>query len=55
MPELWPDLGKYAGAVLSAYAVSIALLVALVGVTLWQGRRARREMQDAETRTGRNG
>ena len=43
-----PDLGKYADAVLSAYAVSIALLVAIVVLSLWRGRRVRAEMEDVE-------
>ena len=45
-----PDLGKYADAVLSAYAVAIALLVAIVVLSLWRGRRVRAEMEDAERR-----
>ena len=36
---MMPDLGKYADAVLSAYAVSIVLLVAIVGMSLWRGKR----------------
>ncbi|MEO0745562.1 MAG: heme exporter protein CcmD [Pseudomonadota bacterium] len=47
---MMPDLGKYADAVLSAYAVSIALLVAIVVLSLWRGRRVRAEMEDAERR-----
>ena len=43
-----PDLGKYADAVLSAYAVSILLLVGLVAISLWRGRRVRAEMEDVE-------
>ncbi|WP_299040987.1 heme exporter protein CcmD [uncultured Tateyamaria sp.] len=50
-----PDLGTYADAVLSAYAVSILLLVALVALTLWRGRRVRSEMEHAERRSGRDG
>ena len=45
-----PDLGKYAEAVLSAYAVSIVLLVGVVVLTLWRGRRVRAEMEDVERR-----
>ena len=45
-----PDLGKYADAVLSAYAVSILLLVGLVAISLWRGRRVRAEMEDVERR-----
>lgn len=50
-----PDLGKYAQAVLSAYGVSIALLVAIVALTLWQGRRVRAEMRDVEERGAQDG
>ncbi|WP_299733205.1 heme exporter protein CcmD [uncultured Tateyamaria sp.] len=50
-----PDLGKYADAVLSAYAVSIALLVGIVALSLWRGRRVRAQMVEAEKRAGRNG
>lgn len=50
-----PDLGKYADAVLSAYAVSIVLLVAIVGLSLWKGRRVRADMRAVEDRAGRNG
>ncbi len=47
-----PDLGKYADTVLSAYAASIVLLVALVALTIWRGRRVRAEMSEIETRMG---
>ena len=50
-----PDLGKYADAVLSAYAVSITLLVAIVALTLWRGRKVRAEMDAVEKRSGRDG
>ncbi|WP_195820724.1 heme exporter protein CcmD [Roseobacter sp. MH60115] len=49
-----PDLGKYADAVLSAYGVSILLLVLLVVLSLRQGRRARRALQDVEKRSKPN-
>ena len=45
-----PDLGKYADAVLSAYAVSIVLLVAIVALSLWRGRKVRAEMDAVERR-----
>lgn len=45
-----PDLGKYADAVLSAYGASILLLVALVGMSLWRGRRVRAALAEVETR-----
>lgn len=52
---MMPDLGKYAGTVLSAYAVSILLLVALVAISLWRGRKLRAEMERIEARVARNG
>jgi heme exporter protein D len=52
---MMPDLGKYADAVLSAYAASIVLLVALVVMTLIRGRRVRAEMDEIESRTRRDG
>ena len=48
---MMPDLGKYAGTVLGAYAASIALIVVLVGVTLWQGARVKRALNDVEARS----
>lgn len=45
-----PDLGKYADTVLSAYAAAIVLLIAVVAITLWQGRRVRAEMARVEAK-----
>lgn len=45
-----PDLGKYADTVLSSYAVSIALLAALVVLSLWQSRRAKARLAEIEAR-----
>jgi len=50
-----PDLGKYADTVLSAYGASIALLVLLVVVSIWRGRKVRAEMERVEDRINRNG
>ena len=50
-----PDLGKYADAVLSAYAASLVLLVAIVVLSVWRGRKVRAEMRDVEQRSKRNG
>jgi heme exporter protein D len=50
-----PDLGKYAGAVLSSYAVSLALIVALVGVSLWRSARVRAALREVEERAKRDG
>ncbi len=49
------DLGKYAGEVLASYAVSIALLAALVAMSVIRARRARRQLAQVEERVKRNG
>lgn len=43
-----PDLGAYAGAVLSAYAVSLGLIAALVLVSVNSARKARKALQAVE-------
>lgn len=50
---MMPDLGKYADAVLSAYGVSVVLLIALVWWSLISARKARKELDKVEER--RNG
>ncbi len=50
-----PDLGKYADAVLSAYAASIVLLIVIVAMTLIRGRKVRAEMDTIENRVKRDG
>ena len=50
-----PELGKYAGAVLSSYAVSIALILALVLASIIRARRVKRELDEVEARGRRNG
>ena len=47
---MMPDLGKYASAVLSAYAVSLILLAAIVILSLWRSRQVRRKLDAAEAR-----
>lgn len=47
---MMPDLGKYADTVLSAYVVSIVLLVVLVAMSLRSSRKARAELEKVETR-----
>ncbi|MDZ4096858.1 MAG: heme exporter protein CcmD [Paracoccaceae bacterium] len=47
---MMPDLGKYAGAVLSSYAASIALIGILVAVSLWRGAKVRRALREVEER-----
>ena len=49
---MMPDLGKYAEAVLSAYAASIVLLILLVVASVWQARRAKAALEDVEKRFG---
>lgn len=50
---MMPDLGKYAAAVLSAYAVSGVLLAGLIGWVWARGRRISRAMDEAEARARR--
>jgi heme exporter protein D len=49
---MMPELGKYAGYVLGSYAASIALIVALVAVSLWQSKRIKLQLDEAEKRRG---
>ncbi len=51
---MMPDLGKYAGTVLGAYGAALALLVALVALTLWQGARMKRALDEVERREGKD-
>lgn len=50
-----PDLGKYAYTVLSAYGVSLALLLGLIGLTLRRSRLVRRLLEEQEQRKTDNG
>jgi heme exporter protein D len=45
-----PELGKYAGAVLGSWGVTLALLAAVIIVTWVQSRKARRALDEIETR-----
>ncbi|MDF0602498.1 heme exporter protein CcmD [Psychromarinibacter sp. C21-152] len=47
---MMPDLGKYAGTVLSAYGISLALLLGIVVLSVVQARRMRRRLDAAENR-----
>ncbi|MCA0940534.1 heme exporter protein CcmD [Salipiger pacificus] len=51
---MMPDLGKYAFAVLASYGVSLALIIALVAVSLRRARRVRAELEEIEQRVKRN-
>ena len=45
-----PDLGPYAAEVLAAYAASLALIGALVALSLARATRLRRRLDEAEGR-----
>ncbi len=47
------DLGQYAVEVLSAYAGTLILLIALVGGSIWRARRVARHLDEVESRRGR--
>lgn len=48
-----PELGKYAGAVLTSYAASLGLIAVLVGWVMMRARRMRRALEQVETRRAR--
>lgn len=50
---MMPELGKYAGAVLSSYGASLALVAAVVVLSIWQGRRVKRQLDEVEARQGK--
>ena len=50
-----PDLGKYAVEVLSAYGVSLALIVGIIVVSVARARRVRAELEEVEARRQSNG
>lgn len=47
---MMPELGKYAVEVVSAYVISIGLIVALAGWYWARGRAVRRQLQDVDVR-----
>ncbi len=49
---MMPELGKYAGAVLSSYAAAIGLIAVLVALSLWRSARVRRTLREVEDRQG---
>ncbi len=50
---MMPELGKYASTVLSAYGVSLVLLIGLVWWSIRAAKKARAELEKVEAR--RNG
>lgn len=47
---MMPDLGKYADAVIWSYISTIGLLLALVALSVWQGRKVKRALAEMEQR-----
>ena len=45
-----PDLGKYAEAVLSSYAISLGLIVALVVLSILRARKVKAQLAEVEAR-----
>ncbi|WP_298801737.1 heme exporter protein CcmD [uncultured Lentibacter sp.] len=52
---MMPELGKYAAEVLSAYAVTLGLLLALVLVSVARARRVKGELEEIEHRSKTRG
>ncbi|MFP7673163.1 heme exporter protein CcmD [Marivita sp. S0852] len=52
---MMPDLGKYAFEVLSSYAVTLALLVVIVLVSIRRAGKVRAALEEVENRRPRNG
>lgn len=50
MTVVMPDLDRYAATVLGAYAVTLAALALLVGISWWRAARVRRDLAAAEAR-----
>ena len=52
---MMPDLGKYAEAVLSSYAVSLALIAILIVLSVRRSNRIKKELQGVEGKVKSNG
>ncbi|KJS43870.1 MAG: hemagglutination activity protein [Roseovarius sp. BRH_c41] len=50
-----PELGKYAEAVLSSYAVAIVLIAGLITVSVMRSNRVNKELQQIENKVKSNG
>jgi heme exporter protein D len=48
------SLGKYAGAVIGSYLVSIGFIVVLVTLSLWKAARVKRALAEIEARQGKD-
>ncbi|HRO11583.1 heme exporter protein CcmD [Amaricoccus sp.] len=49
---MMPDLARYAGTVLGAYAVTLALIALIVAVSWERAARVRRRLAEVEARVG---
>ena len=52
---MMPDLGKYAAAVLSSYAVAVGLIAVLIVLSVMRSRRVRAQLDEVEARIARKG
>jgi heme exporter protein D len=50
MSAILPDLGKYAMPVLASYGSGLILLIGLVCVSVWQGRKAKAALDAVESK-----
>ncbi len=50
-----PDLGQYAANVLGAYAVAIALLLGLTGLSIRRARKIKSQLRTLENERKKNG
>ena len=50
-----PELGKYSDTVLSAYAVSILLVVLLVVASILRAKKVKKQLQEVENKVKDNG
>lgn len=50
---MMPDLGTYATEVLTAYALTVGLLVGLIVVSLRRSRKVRAQLAEVESRRSR--
>ncbi|AKS46534.1 heme exporter protein D [Octadecabacter temperatus] len=50
---MMPDLGNYATEVMTAYALSVGLLVGLLALSLRRSRKVRAQLADVEARRDR--
>jgi heme exporter protein D len=51
---MMPDLDRYAGTVLGAYGVTLALLALIVAVSWWRAVQVRRRLAHLEARRRRS-